>query len=490
MQVGRSRTVVADYVDIIDGRKLLAACALAVLMCWPAWVFDASFVFIDTQSYLRAGEAIWAVIGDHLGAFATNEALVTGSQGGNASNQAQNAPNLVLDESGGSTVGRSFSYSAVIYAFYASIGIWIAPFAKAFVVALFIVCLVPAMAPFTTWGAIALVSALSTLPWFVILLTPDIFASIPILFGALLVGPLRFAKPWIAWCLVVLAAICTTFHYGYPPIAAGISAFALFWLLITKSLKLRFVIMCVVVSLSGPTINYVASGLVLSDASTTPQRLPIPLARSLEDGPARWYLEEACPTAGLAICEAFEGEIPSNISAFLWDENGVLSLDPSLLARIRDEEFRVLANAFLAYPLQQTSSLSKNAVIQFFRIGTHAVNAAEIVEPEYKSRKDASHVRITQLLHGISPVVTWLTWAAALPIIIVLCVRRLTREQTGIVLTVLFGLTLNAAIFGGLSAPDWRYQSRLVWLLPLMSALIPAFLAQRDATPAVKHNAR
>lgn len=457
-------------------------------MCWPIWVFDASFVIIDTQSYLKAGEAIMRVllegaldvVQDTL-AFGTDE---TGAAAQSAQQGAGGLPNLTVGQDGGSTVGRSFTYSAGIYILYISAGVWSIPFVQAFIIALFLVALVPAGSSYVNWIGISLVCLLSTLPWYAVLLSPDIFAAAPILFAALLVGPLKHARPVHAWIIVGLAALCVTFHYGYPPLAAGACTFSLAWLLFHRAFAWRYLAMVSVVVLTGPALNYVASGLVLDAPSTSPQRLPIPLARSLQDGPARWYLEEACPSAGLAMCDAFESEIPDNVAAFLWESEGVLSLDPELLARIRDEEFKVLASAFRAYPLQQTYSLSKNAITQFFQIGTNAVRAAEIVEPGYALTSNESKKSISQWARNLSPTITWLTWLASLPCLLLLVSGRLGRTESGMLLAVLFGLCINAAVFGGLSAPDARYQSRIVWLLPLASALLPVFYSSTSGRKA------
>ena len=67
-----------------------------------------------------------------------------------------------------------------------------------------------------------------------------------------------------------------------------------------------------------------------------PLRLPILPARSIQDGPARWYLKEASPQAPLPFCEAF-GDVPNNISDILWKKEGIRSLAPEQMARIRKE---------------------------------------------------------------------------------------------------------------------------------------------------------
>jgi uncharacterized membrane protein YfcA len=57
--------------------------------------------------------------------------------------------------------------------------------------------------------------------------------------------------------------------------------------------------------------------------------------------------------------------------------------------------------------------------------------------------------------------------------------RRLGRPELEALAILTAGLLANAAIFGGLSAPADRYQARLVWLLPLLLALV--WLGRRRA---------
>jgi hypothetical protein len=53
---------------------------------------------------------------------------------------------------------------------------------------------------------------------------------------------------------------------------------------------------------------------------------------------------------------------------------------------------------------------------------------------------------------------------------VVLAWRRgyLSAPERDLALLVLVGLIVNALIFGGLSAPVDRYQSRIVWLIPAL----------------------
>ncbi|MBC7138852.1 MAG: hypothetical protein H5U17_08885 [Defluviimonas sp.] len=121
--------------------------------------------------------------------------------------------------------------------------------------------------------------------------------------------------------------------------------------------------------LFSPVANLTASSVALEQASAAPLRLPILLGRSIDDGPALWYLREACPTEPLAFCKAFGGRIPDNLHDLLFAPEGIGSLTEAQMAEIRAEEPLILWRAFKAYPRQQLASFLGNAGYQLVRIG-------------------------------------------------------------------------------------------------------------------------
>jgi hypothetical protein len=64
------------------------------------------------------------------------------------------------------------------------------------------------------------------------------------------------------------------------------------------------------------------------------------------------------------------------------------------------------------------------------------------------------------LLGGAGTLLAW--WQAA---------RAGDMRRLGLVLSVLVGITVNAAVTGALSGPHDRYQARIAWLLPLAALL-------------------
>jgi hypothetical protein len=328
-------------------------------------------------------------------------------------------------------------------------------------------------------AAFLCLATVTTLPWFAAYLMPDLLAAAVILWPAILVRRFDALGAWQRWVLGAIAAFAVVAHYGHLPLAAGLALLVLTWRALARRLTLAVAAAAILPVMFAPFANISASGVALDTPSAAPLRLPILLARSLEDGPARWYLSEACPEADYAFCRAFGGRVPDNISTFLWREDGIDSLTPGMLAAIRAEEAEILAGAFLAYPVAQTRSLLGNAARQVVEIGTGQITVArweggDRFEPLGTPRAEA----VLAAFDRLTPVTTW---AAAFVRAGLLFSGRLDRGEVEVLALVVVGLLLNAAIFGGLSAPVDRYQSRVAWLLPALAGI---FLAARRTTAA------
>ena len=435
----------------------MLAILLAVFLGWPMLAAQGELEFSDTESYVRGGRIVWnmasGLLGDLLGAVPE-----AGSGGGGGSE-------TLVNTRGEPIVVRSFIYS--FYTFVAGAQIWRPGFAllQAAMTLWMLFALVgrDALARPGILGATFLyLAAFTTLPWFAAYQMPDLLAATVILWGAILIGRFDDLKPWQQVAMALVAAFAVSAHYGHGPVAAALYGAVLLWRLVCRRLTLSVVAAALFPILFAPLANLGASAVALDKPSATPLRLPILLARSIADGPARWYLEEVCPEAPLAFCEAFGDEVP-RIDEFLWGEGGIDSLTPELLDRIRDEEFLVLARAFREYPVEQSVSLFGNAALQIVQVGLGGIRV--------DTYEGASDERARAVVRTFDQIVPWATWAGAALLAWLALRRRLSRTELEAAAVVVAGLLVNAAIFGGLSAPVDRYQSRAIWLLPALAGV-------------------
>ena len=465
----RDRNPAAPFLTL---RGVALAGGLAVACCWPIWVTGALFVFPDTTGYLRAGQAAWSFVSSLL-------PTVAGGGGG-----ALGASGTVESIADGAPVGRSATYGAGAYLAVSALGPWALAVAQAWLVAIFALALIgpsaagPRLLPLVVWAV-----ALSPVPFYAVFLIPDLLAAVPILFAALLAT--RFERLGTGWqaALTILAALAVSSHYGTIPLAFGALAAALaVRFALDREIGIRSIASAVVVVGFAPLLNLFASTAALDGPpSVAPLRLPILLARSIEDGPARWHLEAACPEAGYALCDLFEEGGPENVGAFLWSSNGVAGLSAEAMERVRAEEATILMRAFLAHPGAQTWSLLGNAATQAVSIGTDEIAIARGFADGYEVDRLGAGDPAWRLTRAVDAPMAWSFWIAT-GLAAALALRAGgSREAWTVVGVVAAGLVANAAIFGGLSAPVDRYQSRVAWLLPFALWLAWAGAARRGA---------
>ena len=454
---------------LVSLRGLLLALAAAVLLSWPMLILSAPLMFSDSAFYIKQGSSIWHMLTELVLAASAPD-LETAAP---SSGAAAPAP---------AAASATWSVRSAPYPFFAYIsslsplglaGTVILQSAAVFFM-LFAVVRREFEAPAVDVALVVLAcGTLTSLPWFTSYLMPDFLAAAVILYAAVLVRSFDTLSTSQRVVLGLLAAFAIGSHYGHMPLAVACIGAALAFRLWQRRLGVSVVIAAVAPVVAVVAFNAAVGMAVFDGASAAPRRLPVLLARSIEDGPARLHLEAHCTTARYTICEVFP-EIPSSVDAVMWSEGSLLeTASPEQMNRIREEEFLILWRAFLDYPLQQTWSLIGNTVEQFVSVGTRDFLFAEIKRQDGRVVADFNREHLRGLLdafglvHAASVVfglvaLAMMAWADRL---------RVGRWEREVVMVVLVGLLANAAIFGGLSAPADRYQSRVAWLVPVMAGL-------------------
>jgi hypothetical protein len=454
----------------------------AALLLWPLLLTGGHpFLAVDSSVYADQGERIWSFVSEWAG----RDAPVATSGTEAASGDVIQA---LRSETGDADTVRSVPYAAFIGALL-PLGPVAALYAQAVLVMTTLCAVSLLLAPQRQHAVLAAALALSLITGpaatMASYLMPDIFGAVVVLFAiAIMLGLDRISRASriVLFAIVVLAV---TFHYGNVPLALGL--FCVAALLRTG----RRQVARVLIGVAGGTVLLavglnVAIGIVGFDTtSVAPGRAPIVLARSIEDGPARWVLEDDCASDAprYALCEYWGTDIPGNVGAALWDDGGMNDAPPELYARIRAEEVALLTEAVRTYPLQQVGAFASNALDQALVIWPRYANPAEFVRhPDGRRTHGAVDDTAFETLRpaldtlhevGYAIGVAGLMW-------IVLVTRDATARRVAIV--VLVGLALNAAIFGGLSAPVPRYQARVAWLaLTVFVLLLARLIAQRGA---------
>lgn len=363
--------------------------------------------------------------------------------------------------------------------------------------------------------AVALVLALGTsLPWFVGQILPDIFTPLMILALALLLITGDTLPRITRMLLVLLISAAVAFHQANLLVALWmLPALGLCVLLgwhpskasIHGALESGIALALGAAALF--TANLVDGRFALSNGGSV-----LFMARLMNDGIVLGYLEKTCPQQRFAVCADLDelrsfqehemplpgcGPVKIQVSTyFLYD------VVPRLGGfRAEEGEARAIVTGTLgAYPLAVARAVVGNGWSQLFSFRTGDTLCAfpeasswsitihkifgPVVYDQYVNSKQGRGALRLQLLNYIH--VTVLV-ASFLVIIIGFLVVGGMGKQPRAFFASLFVIVLvagNAFTLGGLSEPQDRYQSRVIWLVPLLATCIVARRVDYRSTAA------
>lgn len=448
----------------------------ATLALWPLLLHGGHpFLFPDTGLYVANGAEIWGRVAEAVSRLLP---VAPAMEAGGAATASAAEPAA----SGAGTSIRSLPYSAAV-GLVAPLGLAAVVWVQAAIVMVFVYAVAAALREALAWPVWAWVAGvmltLSALPLIASLAMPDVLGAVVILFALLLVRGLDSFTTGSKVLLCALAVFAVLSHYGNIPLAVVTIGAALFARAALGARLRQVALVAGAACALGIGSNVILSLAAFDTASITPNRFPILLARSIEDGPARWYLEEACPEADYAVCTHWGDDIPDNVGDALWGPRGIGYPPAALRDRIREEEIGILWSAFRAYPLAQTASLTGNAVAQFGMVGAdYAVSMVPAPEGAGGFVPVPSPPVFEALRNPLGTVQTATYGLAVLVLVWIMVFARPVPAHRAIAAVTLVGLVTNAAIFGGLSAPVDRYQARVAWVALLIAAFL---LAERHA---------
>ena len=390
---------------------------------------------------------------------------------------------------------RPLTYGAFLVPFATPLTIWLVPVAQGFLVAFLVdLTLRAAAVPLSTRGFLALfagMSAFTSLPWFSGQIMPDIFTSVVILLGFLSVwgDELTPRERWMAGALLAFAIGC---HLSHIP---------LYGMLIVATLTGRILVdpasrswrwyMPLAIRAIAPLV--VAMGLVIGSNYYFHRELVLSrtsalfaLAHLVEDGLAQRYLARGCPTQQYLLCSE-RAALRADLDWFLWDPDGPWMRHAAELQR-GDSPFLREAPAIVSGTLRQEwpaairTSL-RNTIVQLGTLGPHrgelafsnsvAKALARMGPATLRAWESSGQIQNTLPVEAAS----WVQYAAVGVGVLVLlgCLPALRGRALvptrALVATVYLGVVLNALVMASLARVHPRYQSRVVWLVPLIGAV-------------------
>ncbi len=404
---------------------------------------------------------------------------------------------LFLHQPSASYGGRSLIYSVGILPLHWNITPWPVVLFNAAVTSYMLWLVVRSLLPRRTRTAyIAVVASLSLLTglgWLVGWIMPDIFGPVLYLGVYLLVFAPEDLSRAERLAVVLIAWWSVASHVTHLILAGGLCVFLVAVLAMRHQLTRRAwqaVGTVAAIAFAAAGAHLALHAYLFGKPSLTGQRPPFLMARVIADGPGRWYHERHCPALQVAIC-AHVRELPDNVHDFLWRDSSIWqSASPALQERMRSEEKSVVLGTLRAYPREELAASAGHFWQQLHSFGLYDYDPnpwilamVDTVLPGARARYLSTRQAQETLHDEFFTSVQSGTVAASLVVIAVWALfGRPERSARLIGLTTIIGFTVvaNAAVTGMLSNVEDRYQARVIWLVPLLAAvLVLTWLDQR-----------
>jgi hypothetical protein len=490
-------------------RSVLSACRPLLLILVGAAALSGAavyngypFFFFDTHAYYTGGQKTLGAVLD----LACDAGL--GCPGATAGDPIQGDVSVSSDgdaspsASGTTSTGRSPFYGIFVYLAAHEASIWLVVLAQALLTSwlLYLTCrlvLGEASSPGFLW-VIAVVAALSSAPFFVGYLMPDIFAGLYVLAIAVLIT-FRERLTWIElialWALLVCSML---FHRSHVLTAALLLGVVGMFVLIFARSQLRR--LAPSLALIGAAVGIGAIGFALLDlavtkltgrAATPP---PFLLARVIEDGPGTSYLRAACGEERYVVCR-FVDRMPISEDDFLWSKEAGAGVwyvvSPEDRVQIAKEQYDIVLRSFLHDPLTQIGAIAGNFGQQLvdFSLATFVADdqLKSFVAESFGGEQADGFLRSRIARDGIDldalSVLYYLVVGGAF-VLLLLRFRALDPGIRALVAIVFAGIVLNALVTGSVSTPFPRFQARVIWLVPALAAIVELRRLLRREAPA------
>ena len=327
-------------------------------------------------------------------------------------------------------------------------------------------------------ASVCVMTGLTSLPWLVSLVMPDVFAGVLFLSAFLL----AFADDLCLKQRIALAAISMVSvgaHTSLLPIATlFIVALVTLRLLgspatgspLPRSVLIWLLVPTIIAGIGTAALNrQMGLGFRLS-----PSRNSFLLARLFGDGLAADFLRENCPKQDLISCQ-YLAALPQTQEEFLFRH----PLYAELVNGHEDEMEKIVRGTLLAYPFRFAKSSAKQTLIQLASLRTGDEirsygarewnsNVIPLVFPaDFQGFINGRqyHDHLVPAADATAAVDTAFFWLSAVTCLLFARTGRFERLNMFFYSAIAY-LVINAAICASFAGVFDRYQSRVSWILP------------------------
>ncbi len=450
--------------------------------------------YFDTGSYLEQGARLLGLARSDVGT------LGSGSPGSPAPQPAANsAPD---EQSADATVvgSRSVAYGLMIALVVALAGlpgvvavnlsmIWFGTW----IFARRLAASGPGVLPPGQLAAVGLLAAsLGSLPFYVAFAMPDILAPALILMIAVLfvhAGAMTRTERALAILIALFAIVAHISHLLFAVLLIPAAVFA------SPAAAGRRIPMVLALAglLAGAGLaeRYVFGMAVERYLHKRVVYLPFVTARLIDDGPGLRFLKRRCPDPAYATCALFAAlsasgdpsrlDAPNILFAQSPERGSYRTLPDAEMTAVAGDQVTFAYDVVSADPLGVAEAILRNVAVQ---LGYFSVEMT-IPSPDMLATTGMFTDRLPPSLGDgrlIAASPRWvpalmvchgIVYAGSLALLGWLALRkRLSRADLALVIIVLAGIVANAIVCGAVSEPAHRYGARVMFLLPLVAAML------------------
>lgn len=339
----------------------------------------------------------------------------------------------------------------------------------------------------------AVLAALTGLPWFTSQMMPDAFTGVVVLgiavlaFGA---DRISLRRRLLIGALVALGVAVHTTHIA---VGAGLVLFLGALRLAVRSHwrgRAPVLDLSAVAVVTGIGLVFAIHWATSGKPFLTQPNSKLMLGRLVQDGLAKRYLDEFCPTGKvrLILCR-YRDKFPPTANQFLWHHSPGFDALGGWTGAAAETEAKAIINGTLRkYPLQHAVTALRLTGEQLLMVGTgdgfedQRWNFTKAIGQFYpfelkgylraRQQTDNLLAKMTQLNRLHVPVLFLAMILTAT--LLVAWARQRDWKSFGFALVVTVALLGNAFVCGALSNPNHRYQSRVAWLAVLVVAVAAA----------------
>ncbi|MEY4653214.1 MAG: hypothetical protein RI884_1795 [Pseudomonadota bacterium] len=489
--------------------RILGVAVAALMLCLPALWNGLPFFYPDTPTYLRGAETVADRLAQRLAPQAPE--THTPSPTTPPARPATSRGLTSLDDKV-VLAGRSVYYGGLLLAGQRAGTLWLAVGAQALCVAAVLHLLMVRLwriRPAAFLATTAVLALTTPLAVYAGLLMPDIFAGLSIL----AVATLSVYWRQLAWAERGLLAAVLLFgllaHASHVVVAAvllllalGLRARNARWQGLSAP-ALSMVGACVVVAIAA---EWAFAAGVQKAVGQPPLRLPYPSARLIEMGPGTEFLHARCPEASYALC-AYRAQYPTAWDAFLFSTDPALGTfalaDAATKRRIVAQQWQFVSEVIAYDPAGVLRGWLADLTRQLvsFRVDVWSFGPRQLamyegrVPPDTYTAMQASRGLNDPAYNRLLTAATYASTMGSLLLALWWALRRragaaaqVPQRMEQVARLVIAGVMANALVCA--TAASWldRFQSRVVWLLPLLALTVLALgWSRRRSEPATVH---